>query len=391
MSADHFYPSSRAGGPPISLRHLLEETDLDMSLVCRDRDLNSKVPYDPPFSGELRTGRHVVRYTRITSIRDALRMLSWMRARRPDVLYVNSFHSVPFTVVPLVAQWVGYLRVRKVLLSPRGEFNPRALALGSAAKSAYLRVWRKLGLHRRVVWVASSEKERAEIHEIWGSDVQVEVIPERGRLEILSEPTEGSGRDELSLAFVGRISPIKGLLEAIEGLAGVDKSVSLAVYGPIEDEAYWSRCRKAITILPACVAVTYEGELSASGVATVFRNADALLLPTHGENFGHVLGEALAMSCPVIVGLNTPWTELLHDGGGAVVDPTDIASITDAVTHFCELSAAERMRQRGHALAVVREWRSRGESAQTFDALVRSSLAEAGHPTDFGPTHPAPG
>lgn len=37
---------------------------------------------------------------------------------------------------------------------------------------------------------------------------------------------------------------------------------------------------------------------------------DLLLMPTLGENFGHVIPEALISGCPVLISDRTPWREL---------------------------------------------------------------------------------
>ena len=41
-----------------------------------------------------------------------------------------------------------------------------------------------------------------------------------------------------------------------------------------------------------------------------FGNNDFLILPTKGENFGHVIAESLSASLPVIISQNTPWRNL---------------------------------------------------------------------------------
>jgi glycosyltransferase involved in cell wall biosynthesis len=42
-----------------------------------------------------------------------------------------------------------------------------------------------------------------------------------------------------------------------------------------------------------------------------------LLLPTHGENFGHSIIEALSVGCPVLISDRTPWKDLEKAGVGA--------------------------------------------------------------------------
>lgn len=53
----------------------------------------------------------------------------------------------------------------------------------------------------------------------------------------------------------------------------------------------------------------------------LFREADVFVLPTYSENFGIVVGEALACGTPVITTKGTPWEELntAHCDGGLIL------------------------------------------------------------------------
>ena len=50
---------------------------------------------------------------------------------------------------------------------------------------------------------------------------------------------------------------------------------------------------------------------------------DLFLLPTRGENYGHVIAEALAAGCPVAVSDRTPWGKIEEEGAGWVVPLDD--------------------------------------------------------------------
>ena len=41
-----------------------------------------------------------------------------------------------------------------------------------------------------------------------------------------------------------------------------------------------------------------------------------MILPTHGESFGHIIVEAWAAGCPVLISDRTPWRELREQGVG---------------------------------------------------------------------------
>jgi glycosyltransferase involved in cell wall biosynthesis len=54
---------------------------------------------------------------------------------------------------------------------------------------------------------------------------------------------------------------------------------------------------------------------------SLFRSASAFVLPTHSENFGNVVAEALIRGLPVITTTGTPWSELIPKGCGWYVEP----------------------------------------------------------------------
>jgi glycosyltransferase involved in cell wall biosynthesis len=116
--------------------------------------------------------------------------------------------------------------------------------------------------------------------------------------------------------FISRISPKKNLLFALRMLQSVLGDISFDIYGPIEDARYWNRCEKAIGTLPPNVRVKYMGMVEHEKVGEVFAEHDLFLFPTLGENYGHVICEALSAGCPVLISDQTPWRHLQEEGAG---------------------------------------------------------------------------
>ena len=100
---------------------------------------------------------------------------------------------------------------------------------------------------------------------------------------------------------------MKNLDGLLDILLGVDCRVSLRIFGPIEDKEYWQGCQAKMSALPENIDAEYLGELLPSEVACAFSEGDLFAFPTRGENFGHVIFEALNASCPVLVSDQTPW------------------------------------------------------------------------------------
>ncbi len=93
--------------------------------------------------------------------------------------------------------------------------------------------------------------------------------------------------------------------------------------------------------LPDSVRASYREVISHVEVARIFELNHYFLFPTRGENFGHVILEALTSGCPVILSDQTPWRGLEEQGIGWDV-PLDIPERFAAVLQQClEMGADE--------------------------------------------------
>jgi glycosyltransferase involved in cell wall biosynthesis len=313
----HYLPGFRSGGPVRSISAWIERLskELDISVVCLDRDLGDDDPYPGVPTGTwVRNSGCRVMYlpARAFTLRRARRIL---RETAPDTVYLNSVYSVAFTAVFLVAAHV--VRPQpKTVLAARGQLSPGALDLKRRKKLAFLRVSRSVGLFRGIDWQASSLVEAEDIRRMIGDHAQVTVARNLRLPSQISRPAVDKHPGELHAIFLSRISPIKNLLFALDLLGWVDGMVHLTIAGPIDDSAYWDRCQQKIRGLPSNVTVEYRGSVPNGHVAALLARAELLLLPTRSENFGHVIAEALEVGTPVLISDQTPWRGLEKLGAG---------------------------------------------------------------------------
>src|SRR3546814_19738997 len=109
---------------------------------------------------------------------------------------------------------------------------------------------------------------------------------------------------------------MKNLLFCLEALARVHVPVVFTIYGPREDHEYWQRCEAAITALPSHVVAVYGGSIEPSDVVPALSRHDIFFLPTFGENYAHVIPEALAAGPRLLLSAPTPWRGLGEAGLG---------------------------------------------------------------------------
>jgi glycosyltransferase involved in cell wall biosynthesis len=190
-----------------------------------------------------------------------------------------------------------------------------------------------------------------------------------------SAPTRAKDAGRLRVAFLSRLSAKKNLLGALEILQGVRGNVDLDIYGPVEDEAYWRRCRAAIDALPPNVRASYGGPVAAEDVAAVLADHDLFFLPTLGENYGHVIREALAAGTPVLISDQTPWRDLdaQQVGWDLPLDRPD--AFRTALERCIAMSTAEFAVWREHAAAYARRHANDDGAVQATRQLFSTAAA----------------
>jgi glycosyltransferase involved in cell wall biosynthesis len=352
-----------------SLARIVETVSdrIDLALVTRDRDLGSSSPY-PGLSGHWvrRTGSRVF-YLNPFSPRHWLRLWRELRRAPFDLLYVNS-HFSAFSIVPIVAAKLGVIRVRQVLVAPRGELSPGSLSLKRRKKQLFLRLWMPLLGRMGIIWHASTEREAAAIRSVcpWA---RVEVNQGQVALPLEPLPAEVEHDGPVRLVFISRISASKNLELVLRALQDTSTLLEFDIYGPLEDPGYWAKCRSLLAELPPTVRARYCGELDPEEVRHTFVKYDAFVFPTLGESFGHVIAESLSASCPVICSDETPWTDVLAAGGGAVVRHLTARHLAEQLDRFGAMDQADRLRARRVAADAYRSWRRRIDGSNILEQV----------------------
>jgi glycosyltransferase involved in cell wall biosynthesis len=330
---DWYLPGYKAGGPVRTVANMVAQLagELDFWIATRDRDLGDVRPYQGVRRG---TWAHVdgarVLYLgpRDVGLRGIARVC---RSTPHDAVYLNSFFS-RLTVAYLLARRVSAVPRVPVVLAPRGELAPAALGLRARRKRLYLRAAARLGLLRGLRWQASAEHERADIEAILRERsalrdaADVVIAPDlvaKGLAERGARSPKIAGRARF--LFLSRISPMKNLHTAIRLVGGLRGDVSLHVHGPVSDPAYWAECERERERLPSNVAYQYRGVASPDDVVAVMRRYDFFLLPTLGENFGHVVAEALGAGTPAVLSERTSWSWIAERNAGWCVPLGDEA------------------------------------------------------------------
>jgi glycosyltransferase involved in cell wall biosynthesis len=341
---DYYLPGFKAGGPLRSVYNLIDALgdEFRFRLITRDRDKGDRQPYPEARPGEwIRRDKAEVLYLE-PGLPGTLRLIRELLRPGTHVIYLNSFFSRKFSMLPAALRYLGLLPRASLLLAPRGEFSPGALGLKSLRKRWFMRVANLIGFYRGCLWHASSAFEAADIErEVWPRTTSMEMallgqdttkrlsvftarplaflasdMPDRLSYDQtpLAKRTKQAGAAEF--AFLSRIDKMKNLAGAIGMLTSLKGRVALHVYGPCADGGYLAECKSAESNLPSNARVIWHGAIPHSDVHRCLSQHHFFFLPTKGENYGHVIVEAFVAGCPVIVSDRTPWRDLERAGVG---------------------------------------------------------------------------
>lgn len=321
-----FPPAHLAGGPVQTLGAMVSTAPLEASVdvVTSGGDLGKPNSLDVTFDSWCRWHDANVMYVRSGPAR-LIKALLGAGRRKPDYVYVNSFFDVRYSLLPNILVRIGVFGRASLVVAPRGEFSSGALALKARKKRVFIVVKRVLGLNRRIIWHASTDDEATDIRRVVGQGAQVVVRINDTQLPSEALKRRPRGNEPFQLVFASRLSQKKRLDVLLQALQSVSGEFELRVVGAFESEEYERKCRALANSPTLSGRVHFVGPLSRSGVLGEFSRADAFAFPTAGENFGHVIGEALSQSCPVISSDRTPWSSVIRQGGLVVANGRDNA------------------------------------------------------------------
>ena len=151
--------------------------------------------------------------------------------------------------------------------------------------------------------------------------------------------------------FLSRIQSKKGLPLLIEAWSQVRPAGwHMRVIGPDED-GHRTELEALVRSANLQDQWTFGGPLEGAAKWQAFRDAELFILPTHSENFGIAVAEALASGLPVITTQGAPWSGLRSHGCGWWTG-ISAAEIATALEEACNMNP-EGLRAMGDR---GREW-----------------------------------
>ncbi len=359
----YYYPGFRSGGPQRTLMNIADAfgEQQEIYILTQNCDFGSSDSYDVETHKWIRVGNANVMY---------------LPPKEYNILSIKKY-SKDFEKVYACGLFCGCTinalllhklnPSQKLYVAPMGVFSEAAIASKAPKKRSFLFVFKHCGFFKNIVWSFTSKMEILDAKKVLGdAAIQEYIIAEDLPRMIDFETQLRRARSQdihpgepLKIVFLSRISPQKNLDFCAEILREIkDIDIYFDIYGTIEDKSYWDKCSGFLDQLPHNIHYRYCGEVTPENVIDTFSKYDVFLFPTKGENFGHVIYEALAAGCVPIISDRTPWQDLEEAKCGYVLPLVEPNAFRKAIQSLA-VRKAEIKEMKINAVEYTREKRSR--------------------------------
>lgn len=223
--------------------------------------------------------------------------------------------------------------------------------------------------------IAISDHAKSELIERYRFDRErVEMIPHgvnTDRFYPREERPPAVNPDQVTLLYVGRIGPRKGIDLALQALSRADATdVELLIAGTGRHEQH---LRELAAELGVTDRVKFLGYVPDEELPSLYSSADVFVLPSLYEGFGLVLLEAMACGTPVI-GTNVGGIPtVIDDGETGLLVEREVPALVEAINSLTSDEAnRKRMAQNALEKARTTSWDSVVESVEQLYRDVRN-------------------
>ncbi|MHB1421804.1 MAG: glycosyltransferase [Gemmataceae bacterium] len=230
------------------------------------------------------------------------------RALRREADEVNVIHNHSLWMMPnIYPAQAARGKPCRLVTSPRGTLSAWALAHSSMRKRLIWFLGQRRAVRDSHCFHATAESEFQQIRSA-GLHAPVAIIP--NGIEVVPEvirSQEGPRR----LLFLGRIHPVKGIDVLLRAWGQIEPRFpewELRIVG-MDEQGYQARMQELAATL-GLKRVSFPGPAYGEYKEEEYKNAHLFVLPTHSENFGMAVAEAVAWGLPAIVSKGAPWAGL---------------------------------------------------------------------------------
>jgi len=266
-----------------------------------------------------------------------------------------------------------FYKRKPIIWSPRGELDPAALIYSYTRKKILL-FYIKTFFKNSTIFHATCKEEASYLMEIFGNNIKVVTV---ANFMPLQAKVKAINKDNYIL-FLGRIHPKKAIENLINSLKEskkfTDQNYKLLIAGE-GDSLYLNQLKRLVVQLEIEEKVHFLGHIEGAEKQKYLQNAKVLVMPSHTENFGNVVIEALAWSTPVIASTGTPWEILEAEKSGYWVN-NNPESLANAIDKILSLDKDEYMKMCLNARTLVENHFEVNENISKWVDIYNKALYE---------------
>ena len=285
----------------------------------------------------------------------------------PDIVHLHGIWSMVLHQCAAVCRRFGI----KYVIAPRGMLEPWSLQQKWLKKRIARLLYQDHDLKCAAALHATAESEAEQFRRL-GFKNPIIVSPNGVNVPKNFSRVEHVERVERRVLFVSRMHPKKGVMELVEAWGKVASGgvgewrswkveLVYTVNGDFERE-YEAKVKARVKELGLEDRFIFTGALNDEEKWEAYARADLFVLPTHSENFGIVVAEALWAGVPVITTKGTPWKELEDRECGKWIDlpeegsnPSDWTTLVSSLKRMMSMSDDERREMGEHGRRLVEE------------------------------------
>ena len=263
---------------------------------------------------------------------------AYSRIREADVLHMNMITSPSGSVIAMLNSKVFG---KPMVWSSRGDLDPPMLLRSPRKKALVLWIINNIIDKKRLWFHSTCDAETEYVRNNFGQDSKIIQIPNYMELpEFIDVPNEPY------LLYLGRIDKKKGLENLIEAAENSEafraSEFTLKIAGE-HNTPYGQGLVQQAERAGLGNKVQFLGHVSGEDKEMLLAKAYFSLMPSHTENFGVVVLEALAQGTPALASTGTPWELLKEHDAGYWVDNSP-ATLQRTIEEIIAI-APERMRE----------------------------------------------
>lgn len=268
------------------------------------------------------------------------------KIKEVDLIHLTSIFY-PLSILIAIINLLFYKK--PIIWSPRGELDKEALIYSPIRKKTILWFINTF-LKKKITFHTTCREESQYVSYQFGEKARIKQIP-----NYIDIPKLEKTNKQKYFLYIGRIHPKKAIENLIKALniskLFINSNFNFIIAGDY-DSNYGHSLIKLSKTLQLEHKIKFIGHIDKTK-QQILAQAYFSFMPSHTENFGNVVVEALAQKTPVVASKGTPWKILIEKKAGYWVEnsPKTLSITIDEILNF-DSSKYNKLSQNAYNLAI---------------------------------------